>query len=52
MLVIGLGHAAIDAGQRVYYTTAADLVARCHKAAIEGWANTMQFVIALKLRHR
>ncbi len=35
MLAIGLGHAAIDAGHRVYYTTAADLVARCHKAAIE-----------------
>lgn len=44
MLAIGLGHAAIDAGHRVYYTTAADLVARCHKAAIEGrWATTMRF---------
>jgi DNA replication protein DnaC len=44
VLAIGLGHAAIDAGHRAYYTTAADLVARCHKAAIEGrWANTMRF---------
>ncbi len=44
MLAIALGHAAIDAGHRVYYTTAADLVARCHKAALEGrWANTMRF---------
>lgn len=50
MLAIGLGHAAIDAGHRVYYTTAADLVARCHKAAIEGrWANTMRFFAAPQL---
>lgn len=50
MLAIGLGHAAIDAGHRVYYTTAADLVARCHKAAIEGrWANTMRFLAAPQL---
>lgn len=33
MLAIALGHAAIDAGHRVYTTTttAADLVAPCHK---------------------
>lgn len=44
MLAIALGHAAIDAGHRVYYTTAADLAARCRKAAIEGrWAATMRF---------
>ena len=50
MLAISLGHAAIDAGHRVYYTTAADLVARCHKAAIEGrWANTMRFFAAPQL---
>jgi DNA replication protein DnaC len=50
MLAIGLGHAAIDAGHRVYYTTAADLVARCHKAALEGrWANTMRFFAAPQL---
>ncbi len=50
MLAIGLGHAAIDAGHRVYYTTAADLVARCHKAALEGrWANTMRFLAAPQL---
>ena len=50
MLAIALGHAAIDAGHRVYYTTAADLVARCHKAAIEGrWANTMRFFAAPQL---
>ena len=44
MLAIALGHAAVDAGHRVYYTTAADLAARCRKAAIEGrWAATMRF---------
>jgi DNA replication protein DnaC len=44
MLAIALGHAAIDAGLRTYYTTAADLAARCRKAAVEGrWATTMRF---------
>ena len=44
MLAIALGHAAVDARLRTYYTTAADLAARCHKAAIEGrWATTMRF---------
>ncbi len=41
MLAIALGHAAVDAGHRVYYTTAADLAARCRRAALEGrWATT------------
>ena len=44
MLATALGHEAIHAGMRVYYTTAADLAARCRKAAIEGrWATTMRF---------
>jgi DNA replication protein DnaC len=44
MLAIALGHAAVDAGHRVYYTTAADLAARCRKAALEGrWEPTMRF---------
>ncbi|MDX1449830.1 MAG: IS21-like element helper ATPase IstB [Acidimicrobiia bacterium] len=44
MLAIALGHAAVDAGHRVYYTTAADLAARCRRAALEGrWAATMRF---------
>lgn len=44
MIATILGHRAIEAGYRVYYTTAADLVARTTKAAIEGrWANTMRF---------
>jgi len=44
MLAIALGHAAVDARLRTYYTTAADLAARCRKAAVEGrWATTMRF---------
>ena len=44
MLAIALGHAALDTGHRVYYTTAADLAARCRRAALEGrWAPTMRF---------
>src|SRR6266511_3457928 len=42
MLALILGYRAVEAGYRVYYTTAADLVARCHKAAVEGrWSTTM-----------
>src|SRR5215218_5403721 len=44
MLATALGHKAVEAGYRVYYTTAADLVARTAKAALEGrWATTMRF---------
>jgi len=44
MLATILGHKAIEAGYRVYYTTAADLVARTARAAIDGrWATTMRF---------
>ncbi|MGH2545437.1 MAG: IS21-like element helper ATPase IstB [Actinomycetota bacterium] len=43
-IALALGHKAVETGYRVYYTTAADLVARCHRAAIEGrWATTMRF---------
>ena len=50
MLAVGLGHAAVAAGYRTYHTTAADLVARCHKAAIEGrWATTMRFFAGPRL---
>jgi DNA replication protein DnaC len=59
MLAVGLGHAAVAAGYRTYYTTAADLVARLHRAAIEGrWATTMRFFAGPRLliidlcRHR
>ena len=44
MLAVALGHQAVEAGLRVYYSTAADLAVRCRKAAIEGrWATTMRF---------
>jgi DNA replication protein DnaC len=44
MLAIGLGLKAVHAGYRVYYTTAADLVARTARAAIDGrWQTTMRF---------
>lgn len=50
MLAVGLGHAAVDAGYRTYYTTAAELVARCHRAALEGrWATTMRFYAGPRL---
>lgn len=50
MLAIGLGRASIDAGYRTYYTTAADLAARCHRAALEGrWATTMRFYAGPRL---
>ena len=43
-LAVALGHQAVEAGYRVYYTTAADLVARTAKAALEGrWATMMRF---------
>lgn len=43
-LSVGLARAAAYAGYRTYFTTAADLAARCHRAAIEGrWATTMRF---------
>ena len=50
MLAIGLARASIDAGYRTYYTTAADLAARCHRAALEGrWATTMRFFAGPRL---
>ena len=43
-LAVGLARAAAHAGYRTYFTTAADLAARCHRAAIERrWATTMRF---------
>ena len=44
MLAIGLGLKAIDAGYRVYYTAAADLVTGTAKAVHDGrWQTTMRF---------
>ena len=50
MLATALGHEAVHNGMRVYYTTAADLAARCRKAAIEGrWATTIRFFNGLSV---
>ena len=44
MLALALGLKAVHAGHRVYYTTAADLVAKSQRAALEGrWHTTMRF---------
>ena len=44
MLAVALGRRAVEAGYRVYYTTAADLVAKSQRAALEGrWQTTMRF---------
>src|SRR5579884_1777385 len=44
MLAVALGRKAVEAGYRVYYTTAADLVAKTQRAALEGrWQTTMRF---------
>jgi DNA replication protein DnaC len=46
-IAVGLARKAAEAGYRTYFTTAADLAARCHRAAIEPpssrWATTMRF---------
>lgn len=50
MLAVGLGWAAVEAGYRVHYTTAAELAARCHRAALEGrWSTTMRFYAGPRL---
>jgi len=50
MLSVGLARSAVEAGHRVYFTTAADLAARCHKAALEGrWATCMRFFAGPRL---
>jgi DNA replication protein DnaC len=50
MLAIALARSAAEAGHRVYFTTAADLAAKCHKAALEGrWTTIMRFFAGPKL---
>jgi DNA replication protein DnaC len=50
MIAIGLARAAISAGHRVYFTTAADLAKRCRRAALEGrWATAMRFFCGPRL---
>jgi DNA replication protein DnaC len=44
LLAVALGRRAAEAGYRVYYTTAADLVTRTQRAVLEGrWQTTMRF---------
>ena len=50
MIAIGLARAAVAAGHRVYFTTAADLAKRCKRAALEGrWATAMRFFAGPRL---
>jgi len=50
MLATALARAAVDGGNRVYFTTAAELAAKCHKAALEGrWRTCMNFFAGPKL---
>jgi len=50
MLAICLARAAVDAGHRVYFISAADLAARCHRAALEGrWNTCMRFFAGPRL---
>ena len=43
-LAVCLARKSIEAGFKTHYTTAANLVAKCHKAAIEGrWTSMMNF---------
>ncbi|WP_131823052.1 ATP-binding protein, partial [Mycobacteroides chelonae] len=50
MLAVALARGVVEAGHRVYFTTAADLAARCHKAALEGrWHTCMRFFAGPKL---
>jgi DNA replication protein DnaC len=50
MLAVVLARATIEAGYRAYYTTAAELAARCHRAALEGrWATAMRFYAGPRL---
>ncbi len=50
MIAIGLARATLEAGHRVYFTTAADLAKRCRRAALEGrWATAMRFFCGPRL---
>jgi DNA replication protein DnaC len=50
MIAVGLARAAVDAGHRVYFTTADDLSKRCRKAALEGrWHTAMRFFCGPRL---
>ena len=50
LLAVGLARAAVEAGHRVYFTTAEDLAARMTKAARDGrWASMLRFFAGPRL---
>lgn len=50
MLAVILARAAVEAGHRAYFTTATDLAAKCHRAALEGrWKTCMNFFAGPKI---
>ena len=50
MIAVCLARAAVDAGHRVYFTSAAQLAARCRKASLEGrWNTCMRFFAGPRL---
>ncbi|MDP5309976.1 ATP-binding protein [Streptomyces poriferorum] len=50
MLAVALARSAVGAGPRVYFTTAAELAAKCHKVAVEGrWSSIMRFFAGPRL---
>ncbi len=50
MLAVCLARVSIEAGYRTFYTTAAELAARCHRAALEGrWSSVMRFFAGPRL---
>lgn len=50
MIAVGLARAAVEAGHRVYFTTADDLAKRCKRAAAEGrWHTAMRFFCGPRL---
>ncbi len=50
MLAVAIARGAAESGHRVYFTTAAELAAKCHKAALEGrWHTCMRFFAGPRL---
>lgn len=49
-MAVALARSAVDAGHRVSFSTAAELAAKCHKAALEGrGASIMRFFAGPRL---
>jgi len=50
MRAVALDRAAVDVGHRVYFTVAAELAGKCHKAALEGsWSTIMRLFAGRRL---